>query len=331
MKRTPEFREQFGVVITLEVAMKQLSREQFARARDFLHSQGRPLDRATFELEFESGTVDAVLTELRKFQNPDGGFGQALEPDVRTPSSSALCTEMGLRYLMEWGVPADHPMVQAAVKYLLHSFDAESQVWRVIPEDANDHPHAPWWHDEAGSLARTFDDFLVIPRAGILASLYHYTELIPADWLTAITARTVDDIMALDTEKFGGGGDTLVYALRLMEAPGLATHLKARLEPRLWEAADAIVARDPQAWAGYVAPPLKLAHTPTAPLADLLAGELQAYLDYLVEQQTPEGTWEPTWSWGESYPQDWAQAKQEWRGILTFDTLVSLRAFSRMK
>jgi hypothetical protein len=310
--------------------MIKLSKDGFNRARDFLRLWARPLDWANFELKFEGGSVEAVLRELGKFQNPDGGFGRALEPDVRTPSSSALCTEMGLRYLAEQDIPADHPMVRDAVKYLLARFDADTQVWRVIPEDANEYPHAPWWHDEAGSLARTFDDFLVIPRAGILASLYHYAELVPADWLAAVGERTADDILGLDTEKFGGGGDTLVYALRLMEAPGLAEPLKARLEPRLREVAEAIVARDPRSWAGYAAPPLKLAPTPGAPLTDLLADDLQIYLDYLIEQQTPEGTWAPTWNWGEGYPDDWAQAQQEWRGLLTLDALIALRAFGRM-
>lgn len=310
--------------------MKKFSEEGFTRAKEYLLAKARPLEKAMFELEFVDGSVEPVLTKLYKFQNPDGGFGQALEPDLRTPTSSALCTEMGLRYLAEWGIPADHPMVGAAMKYLLDSFDAEARVWRVIPEDANEHPHAPWWHDKAGSLARTFDDFRVIPRAGILASLHHYAKLVPADWLSALTGQTVDEIMNLDMEKFGGGGDTLVYALRLAEAPELAPRYKSQLMPRLREVGDAIVTRDPRAWASYAAPPLKLAPTPKAPLADLLADDLQIYLDYLVEQQTPDGTWEPTWSWGDNYPDDWEQAKQEWRGVLILDTLLSLRAFGRL-
>ena len=310
--------------------MKNLSGEGFNRARDFLYSQARPLEKAIFKLEFENGSFEDVLTELAKFQNPDGGFGQALEPDVRTPSSSALCTEMGLRYLAERDIPADHSMVGGAVKYLLESFVADAQVWCVLPADANDHPHAPWWHDEDGSLARTFDNFLVIPRAGILASMYHYAELVPAGWLVAVTERTVRDIAGLETEKFGGGGDTLVYALRLAEAQGLATNFNSRLLPRLREVADVIVARDPQTWAGYSAPPLKLAPTPTSTLVDQLVNDLQIHLDYLIEQQTPEGTWEPTWSWGESYPDDWEKAKHEWRGILTVDHLISLHAYKRI-
>ncbi len=310
--------------------MKKLTRTGFECARDFIKSQARPLEKATFAWEFEGGSVDEVLAQLSKFQNPDGGFGQALEPDVRTPVSSALCTEMGLRYLAERRTAAVHPMVQAAVKYLLDSFDPETQVWRVIPQDANDNPHAPWWHDETGSLAHTFDDFLVIPRAGILALLHHYAALVPADWLAAVSKKTVQDIERLGTEKFGGGGDALVYALRLAEASGLPASFKSRLLPRLREIADAIVTRDPQAWASYSAPPLKLAPTPASPIADLLTGDLQLHLDYLIEQQSPEGSWEPSWNWGDFYPDDWPQAKQEWRGILTLDMLLALRAFNRI-
>jgi hypothetical protein len=311
--------------------MKNLSTEGFNRARDFLLSEARPLEKATYELEFEEGSVDEVLTQLAKFQNPDGGFGMALEPDIRTTTSSALCTEMGLRYMAEMNISADNPMVGAAISYLLESFSEDAQVWRVVPQDANEYPHAPWWHDEIGSLARTFDDFLVIPRAGILALLYCYAELVPADWLAVLTETTVGDIEQMETEKFGGGGDTLVYALRLAEAPGLAINFKTSLVTHLRDVADQIVARDPRAWSGYAAPPLKLSPTPDTLFADLLMDDLQVHLDYVIEHQTQAGNWEPTWHWGEFYPKEWEQAKQEWCGILTLDMLISLRAFERIE
>lgn len=310
--------------------MKKLSPASFNRARDFLRSKARPLEQALFDVEFEDGSLNAILSQLERFQNPDGGFGRALEPDLRTPTSSALCSEMGLRYLAERGIPSEHVMVRSTVKYLLDNFDTKTLVWRVIPEDANDFPHAPWWHDEEGSLAHSFDRYMVIPRAGILASLYHYAELVPDDWLLAATESTVKDIENLETEKFGQGGDTLVYALRLLQAPGLPEHYHARLEPYLLKVADAVVTRDPQAWSSYAAPPLKLSPTPRSPIADLLADDIQVNLDYLIEQQSSDGTWEPTWSWGEFYPAEWVQAKDEWRGILTLDSLLSLRAFGRI-
>ena len=311
--------------------MKLFSRKQFDLAQNYIQTQARPLERKRFELDFEEGSVDAVLTQLGKFQNPDGGFGNALEPDMRTPTSSALCTEIGLRILAELDTPAEHPLVSSAVAYLLETFDPETQVWRVVPMDANEHPHAPWWHDEDGSLARTFDDFLVIPRAGVLALLHHYAEFVPATWLTEITQTTITAIQNMDVEKFGSGGDALVYMCRLAESPELPTEIKAWLVPLVQKLADQIVARDPAQWVQYCAPPLKLAPTPQAISAAFLGDCLPAHLDYLIETQSPAGYWDVNWSWGDSYSDVWPLARQEWRGDITLMNLQTLKAFGRIQ
>ena len=311
--------------------MKRLNREAFDRARHFLKTQARPLDRAMFEHRFEAAPAERVIAELARFQNDDGGFGRALEPDLRTPSSSALATEIGLRMLKELDCPADHSIVAQAVRFLLATFDHQAHVWRVAPSDTNAHPHAGWWHDEGGSLARTFDDFLVIPRAGIVGLLHHYSTLVPADWLAALTERTVTAIETMEDTKFGGGGDALCYALGLAETDALPQPFKDRLVPRLCDLTLAVVSRDPHEWTGYCAPPLKVAPSPQSIVADLLWEDLQTNLDYQIDQQAPEGTWDPVWTWGDFYPDIWEQAKQEWRGHLTLETLTVLRAFGRIE
>ena len=310
--------------------MKQLGRAAFERAREFLRTQARPLDRAIFEHRFERAPAESVLRELVHFQNDGGGFGHALEPDMRAPTSSALATGIGLRLLGELDCTADHSMVQRAIKYLLATFDAATQVWRVIPTDANQFPHAPWWHDEGGSLARTFDGFLIIPRAELVGLLHHYAALVPPQWLNDVTESTVACIETI--EKLGtGGGDDLHYAITLAETAELPERFKARLAARIRSATPNVVARDPQKWSSYCITPLKLASSPRSLVAGLLEDVLPINLDYQIEHQTAEGTWEPTWSWGNLYPDAWAQAKLEWRGSLTLDTLTTLRAFGRIE
>jgi hypothetical protein len=311
--------------------MKKLSREAFDRARDFIKTQARPLDRALFEHRFERASADLVTAELACFQNDDGGFGHALEPDLRTPMSSALATEIGLRTLEELGCASDHPMVAGAVRFLLETFDSEQQVWRVIPRDANDHPHAPWWRDEDGSLARTFDDFLIIPRASIVGLLHYYAALVSADWLAELTEHTVATLETIADDAFAGGGDSLRYALRLVETRALPQSYKDRLVPRLRILSRKFVSCDPQEWGGYVATPLKVAPTPDSLVADELRAGLEMYLDYQIDHQTPEGTWEPTWTWGDFYPNVWEQVKLEWRGTLTLEVLTALQAFGRIE
>jgi len=309
--------------------MHYLTPQAFARARDFLKTQARPLDRALFEVHFEQAAAERALAELEKFQNDDGGFGHALEPDMRTPSSSALATGIGLTVLKDLGCPAAHPLVRGAVAYLLQTFDAQQNIWRVIPRDANDHPHAPWWHDEDGSLARTFGGFPIIPRAQLIGLLHHYAKDVPAGWLQAVTERTVADSETLE-DLGSGGGDDLRYTLSLAETPALPEAFRSRLRIRLRAIAPQTVSRDPQTWESYCIPPLKLAPSPDSIVADLLQDVMPAYLDYLIAHQTDAGTWEPTWTWGDFYPDVWPQAKLEWRGHLTLETLTSLQAYGRI-
>lgn len=310
--------------------IKKLSNQAFMLARDFLKNRARPLERALFEYRFEDGPDTAILVALTLFQNEDGGFGNALEPDVRTPASSALATGIALNMLKVLGTPYTHPLVADAVGYLTGTFDYDQQVWRVVPPATNESPHAPWWHDEEGSLARTFDNFQIIPRAQLVGLLHHYAELVDDAWLAEVTEASVASVELLETKAFGGGGDTLAYALSLAETEMLPEQYRARLLPRLREVTEEVVSRDPEEWDSYVAPPLKIAPLPTSPVADLLGDDLQRHLDYVIADQEPGGYWQPSWSWGDAYPTAWQQAEEEWRGVLTLDHLTSLHAFGRL-
>jgi hypothetical protein len=310
--------------------MRKLDRRSFERARLFLKTAARPVDYARFAYHFEGGPPELVVAALARFQNQDGGFGHGLEPDLRTPTSSALCTGIALTVLRELGATTDQPMVQRAIVYLRRTWDTESWTWRVAPADANDYPHAPWWHNEDGSLARTFDSFLVIPRAELVAHLNHYAKLVPTDWLAAVTEVTVRDIEEI--EPLGsGGGDDLRYALTLASEPALRPRLRERLLRRLRVEVPAAVSLDPGDWGSYVITPLKVASTPDSPVAYLVEDRLQAYLDYLIGRQSPDGSWGPVWTWGDFYPDAWPQAAREWRGELTLETLLALRAWDRIE
>jgi hypothetical protein len=79
--------------------MGKLSKYRFEQAKIFLNSKARKLERALFEFEFENGSKENVVDELKAYQNEDGGFGNGLEPDFRCKESSALATAIGLHYL----------------------------------------------------------------------------------------------------------------------------------------------------------------------------------------------------------------------------------------
>ena len=314
--------------------MKQLSPEACNQARHFLKTQARALDRALYEHRFEEAPVQTVMAALSTYQNEDGGFGRALEADLRTPTSSALATGHGLSLLKELNCQPSHPAVSRAIQYLLDSFEQEAQVWRVVPRDTNDYPHAPWWHDDGTSLAQTFDNYVIIPRAQILGLLWHFSGAAPKalsiGWLEEVTERTVSEIESLPGLG-SGGGDDLAYTLDLLETEALPDQFKDRLASRIREVVPAAVSRKPEEWGSYCIVPLKLAPSPRSFAASLIWDGVQAHLDYQIGHQTPEGSWDPTWTWSEWYPEAWSQAKLEWRGHLTLETLTSLQAYGRIQ
>ena len=55
--------------------MEQLSREAFERARQFLNTEARALDRTLFAYRFEGAPAEVVTDELAQYRNDDGGFG----------------------------------------------------------------------------------------------------------------------------------------------------------------------------------------------------------------------------------------------------------------
>jgi len=56
-------------------------------AENFIWSAARLLDRHRYAMSFADGPAGPVIDSLRGYRNPDGGFGHALEPDLRCPGS----------------------------------------------------------------------------------------------------------------------------------------------------------------------------------------------------------------------------------------------------
>src|SRR4051794_8402135 len=88
-----------------------------AVARRFILGNARLLDRRFFAFQFESCPADDVVTALRPYQNADGGFGHALEPDLRGPDSQPVPLEHALKILDEVG-DFDADMVRRACEWL---------------------------------------------------------------------------------------------------------------------------------------------------------------------------------------------------------------------
>jgi hypothetical protein len=143
-----------------EWAMKSiLSDEQLEKAGTFIFSLGRLLERQLYACLFQDGTKEACLKALLAYQNPDGGFGNGIEPDLLCPDSSAIGAEtaMVVLDLLGWH---EGEIVKQLVDWIVANQDERG----VIPhpqERMLDYPHQPWWENA--------DDARILTLAGLLA------------------------------------------------------------------------------------------------------------------------------------------------------------------
>lgn len=303
---------------------QKLSRESFERAVNFIRTDARPLDRARFAFHFENGGRDAVIAELAKFQNADGGFQSLLESDTRWMGSSGLAAMKALKVFSEVGAPASDPHIRAIVKYLVATFDEKAGSWHALPKAANGAPHAPWW-DVKDDLGRSEVESPVFPTAALAGYLRAYASLLPPAFLDRVTASCLNYLEAAPVNMAMPDIDALsvlVNYLPLTERAAAVQKLKAAL------AEETVV--DPQKWSEYNIRPLTFVHSPDSPLYSGLTAAVNLNLDYMVSTQKPDGGWGLTWSWADRDAAAWNVAEREWRGVMTLENLEILTAFHRV-
>ena len=113
------------------------------RALTFLDRAERPVEAAWARWLVGGGSRESVVEALKRFQNPDGGFGQGLEPDIGAPSSNPFAARLAMQILCAVGATPSEPVLAELARWL-DANQGEDGCWR-LPANAADHPLAPWF------------------------------------------------------------------------------------------------------------------------------------------------------------------------------------------
>jgi hypothetical protein len=283
----------------------------FQAATDFVWTSARLVDRHRFAHLFLDAPADPVVDALRPYQNPDGGFGNALEPDLRTPTSQPIAVNSALEDLEDAGRLGD-PIAERACDWLTTIQNPDGGVPFVLPS-AGPHPRAPWWQtDEDPPSSDTVTPLIaaLLHRGGLA-----HPWLGPATefcWRTAETSSLESPYAAR-------------ALLAFLDAVPDGTRAEALIEDfgkRLLDAG--VVELDADA-AGEVHYPIDFSPWPGKRSRRLFDQRVvEAHLDALEARQQDDGGWRFNWL-------AWAPGPEaEWRGWVTIHALKVLRANGRL-
>lgn len=118
----------------------------FEKAKRFIYRNARPIELARWRYHFENGDKGDVLAALSSFQNEDGGFGSALDPNLTAPTSSPYQTYRAVRILEEISFyDREHPVVKGILSYLESKTHFSGRVWMMTLPENNEYPCAHWF------------------------------------------------------------------------------------------------------------------------------------------------------------------------------------------
>lgn len=280
----------------------------FDAAAEFMATRARVLDRRVFQRLFQGGAAEPVRDAVAAYRNDDGGFGHALEPDLRAAASQPAAVEMALR-IMDAADAWDEHLVRDAIDWLTSIAPSEGGATFVLPT-LSQGPHAPWWVPAEGNPVSLIQTGQI---AGVL-----YARGFSHPWRDAATEvmwRGIDQLTEPNAyEMFG----VLAFLQHVPDRPRAENALQ-----RIGRSLRALATLDPNA-EGETHSPLDF-----APLPDSIARSLfddatiEAHLNHLAGAQREDGGWMFNWpAWSPA-------AESDWRGFLTVDALRVLRANGR--
>jgi hypothetical protein len=280
----------------------------FDAAAEFMAARARVLDRRVFQRLFQGGAPEPVRDAVAAYRNDDGGFGHALEPDLRAAASQPAAVETALR-IMDAADAWDEHLVRDAIDWLTSIAPSEGGATFVLPT-LSQGPHAPWWVPAEGNPVSLIQTGQI---AGVL-----YARGFSHPWRDAATEamwRGIEQLTEPNAyEMFG----VLAFLQHVPDRPRAENAVQ-----RIGQSLRALVTLDPNA-EGETHSPLDFAPLPDS-IARSLFGEpaINAHLDHLADAQRDDGGW--TFNWPAWSP----AAEADWRGFLTVDALRVLRANGR--
>lgn len=319
--------------------MKRLSNDSLNRSYGLICENARPLEKFIFENYFFGSDISKILSELKKFQNEDGGFGNGFESDYRLPLSSPLATYNAFSYLEKYDSNEKAiEIIKLGIKYFESIFLSERNGWMAVPREVNDYPHAPWWHYIEKDGMTIVDRNWGNPTAGIIAYLYKYRDFVSTLNVEKLLDLAIDYFMGKDVFQ----AESEVYSfINLYKS--IPNNLSEQIEDKLTTAVQQVICNDVDKWNEYVPKPLDFVNEPKSNRFGISHELIEYNLNYLIDTIESNGKIDPPWDWHalksiidpnwnwDDYNLEWEKAKKEWIGVLTMKALITLDKFDRIE
>ncbi len=301
--------------------------EQFEIIKKWMYRNARPLDIARWKYHFEGGNKEDVLAALSAYQNPDGGFGYALEADSWNPNSSPIQTWCATEILYELGITNRYnEIVKGILSYLDSKKDFQNGYWFAEIPTNNDYPHAQWWSYRGNVIA----DWGYNPTICLVGFILCFANKRSKLYQLAgeIAKKATNSFLQCEHLEDMHEIMCFIRYYEYCEKAGVTDIFDGNIMLNcLKNKVKSSISENEEGWKdSYVCKPSQFMITPDS-IFYMDNKELSdCEVKFIIETMNSDGTWDITWNWND-YPEQWSLSKNWWKARQILNNLRYLKSF----
>ena len=302
--------------------------DYYNKARNFIFRNARPLDMARWKYLFEANDRESVLECLKAYQNPDGGFANALEPDSWNKESSPLQTWVATKIIREVNlVDKSHPLIGSILSYLDSGHNFNGQMWNGLNslKSNNDYPHAPWW-SYIKEEEKSYN-----PTASLIGFILKYAE--KDSNIYNLACKLALEAYSYFKENYPLKSmhevSCFVEMYEYMKEAGIFNLFDLnRFRDLLDRQIQKLITYDTSSWdIDYVCKPSIFIPNKESDFYSSNKDICDYECNYIINNQKEDGTWNVTWSW-DAYSREWSISENWWKSDIIIRNIKFVKEFS---
>lgn len=295
----------------------------------WIHKNARELEIAIWKYHFENGNKNDVVNALLYYQNEDGGFGNAVDPDNWNVNSLPYATLFVINILKDIEFfDMQHPIYLGIKKYL----DNESYFpngWTFTVPTNNNYPHANYYKYNE-DYNKTESTGIILGFCSFIIEYYRETKIYSS--VIKLVDSLVDMIYSDNLGDMGPAGYiTLINAMKKVNFEG---YNYDKLELRLKELVNNSIQRNTEQWPFYGYRPSDYVKSKDSIFYQDNKDIIEVELDFLFDTLPNDDVWPISWSWSdnnEKYPKESAISGNWWKAIKAIERVAFLKNFGRLE
>lgn len=302
--------------------------DYYTAEKKFILKNSRPLDMARWNYLFEDGSKEDVISVLKTYQNDDGGFANALEPDCWNINSTPLQTWVATQIIKEINLEdKTHPIIKGILDYLSSKDEFDGHRWHglntVVTND--NYPHAPWWS------YKQKQELTYNPTASLIGFILKYAEKDTAIYKSAceLSKEAYDYFKNNFPLESMHESACFVELYNYMKECSIFNLLDMKeFKKLLQKQIKQVITYDTKIWStDYICKPSLFINSKSSDFYLENKEICDFEYEFILKTQNEDGSWGVTWDWND-YPEQWAISKNWWQSDIIIKNIKYIREFN---